>query len=189
MAALPTQIYTALLLIIPSVLTRLQVACEDFRIGKTEVPRSCWITPTLKAAVSKFPREDASGCARGVSRKVLGLFMVVGETAIIIHGIFFCREALPLYSGPSPPSTLWLLVLRGTSPCLPLLLRYLRRACATGSTQFPASSPLTRLPSLPSSPPPKHGPKPPSTKPFMPPSASSRPLAILARMPLTAPFS
>ena len=65
MAAMPAQIFTILLLIIPTILTRFQVGCEDFRIGKTEVPRSCWITSRLKATVSKFPPEDGQWVCEG----------------------------------------------------------------------------------------------------------------------------
>jgi len=57
MAALPTQIYTVVLLVVATVLTRLQIGCEDFGIGKSDETRHCWISSRLKATVSKFPSE------------------------------------------------------------------------------------------------------------------------------------
>jgi len=57
MAALHTQIYTVVLLVVATVLTRSQVGCEDFGIGRAKTVRSCWVSSTLKATVSKYPLE------------------------------------------------------------------------------------------------------------------------------------
>lgn len=79
MSALHTQIYTVVLLLVATVLTRIQVGCEDFRIGLGEVTRLCWITRRLKATVSKFPASYGEWVCEGGGESESGSGTVAGR--------------------------------------------------------------------------------------------------------------
>jgi hypothetical protein len=76
MSELHTQIYTVVLLLVATVLTRIQVGCEDFRMALGETTRWCWITRRLKATVSKFPASYGEWVCEGAEESWSGSGMV-----------------------------------------------------------------------------------------------------------------